>query len=158
VPETAIEIRAFAPPDLAGVIDLMLQLQKFERQLVPDHAAPDQSFGEWYVARLLREIEEHEGALLVATRDGALCGFCAGFVDEDAEARSHYFYIAELSVAEKMRGQGIGTRLIQAMEDVARARGHHTAVIGVLAASRRVHALYNRLGYRDRAVRLRKKL
>ena len=57
-----------------------------------------------------------------------------------------------------MRGHGIGSQLIGGMEDAARARGLRTVVIGVLAASERVHELYNRLGYRDHAIRLRKKL
>ena len=84
--------------------------------------------------------------------------FVAGYDAEDPEARSRYYYVAELSVSETMRGHGVGSRLIAAIEDVARARSYKTAVIGVLAQSARVHALYNRLGYRDHAIRLRKKL
>ena len=72
-----------------------------------------------------------------------LCGFGAGYVDDDPEARSQNFYIAELSVTEKPRGLGIGSRLIAAMEDAARERGLATIVIGVLAASERVHRLYD---------------
>jgi GNAT superfamily N-acetyltransferase len=61
-------------------------------------------------------------------------------------------------VRETLRGSGIGSRLIAAIEDIARTRGHHTTVIGVLVKNTRAHALYARLGYRDHAVRLRKKL
>jgi ribosomal protein S18 acetylase RimI-like enzyme len=72
--------------------------------------------------------------------------------------RSRHFYIAELSVDEGMRGYGVGTRLIAAIEEIARARGYKAVVIGVLVQNTRVKGLYNRLGYRDYAVRLRKKL
>jgi ribosomal protein S18 acetylase RimI-like enzyme len=96
--------------------------------------------------------------VLVAVHGGALCGMIAGYDDDDPESRSRYFYIAELSVAESVRGSGIGSHLIAAIEDIARARGHHTTVIGVLVKNTRAHALYDRLGYRDHAVRLRKKL
>ena len=136
----------------------MRELQQFERQFIPGHAVPDQAFGEWYVDRLLGVLREQDGVLLVATQDGAMCGFGAGYVDDDPEARSQNFYIAELSVTERMRGHGIGSRLIAAMEDAARARGLATVVIGVLAASTRVHAALRRLGYRDHAIRMRKKL
>ena len=153
-----LEVRAFASSDRDGVIALMRELQQFERQFIPAHAVPDQAFGEWYVDRLLGVLREQDGVLLVATQDGALCGFGAGYVDDDPESRGRNFYIAELSVTENARGHGIGSRLIAALEDAARARGLATMVIGVLAASRRVHGLYSRLGYRDHAIRMRKKL
>lgn len=153
-----ITIRAFTPDDRAAVIELLLALQRFERAFAPDHAAPTPEFGAWYIDGLLEHVNEHDGTLLVAVHDGAPCGFVAGFDEEDAEARSRYFYIAELSVAEEMRGHAVGTRLIAAIEDLARQRGYKTIVIGVLAQNTRVKGFYNRLGYRDYAVRLRKKL
>ena len=57
-----------------------------------------------------------------------------------------------------MRGHGVGTRLIAVIEQYARERGYKTVMIGALAQNTRVKGLYNRLGYRDYAVRLRKKL
>ena len=153
-----LDVRAFIPSDRDDVVRLMRELQQFEREFIPEHAAPDQAFGEWYVDRLLGVLHEQDGVLLVATHDGTICGFGAGYVDDDPEARGQYFYIAELSVTERARGHGIGSRLIAALEDAARMRGLGSAVIGVLAASTRVHALYARLGYRDRAIRMRKKL
>ena len=158
MPDAHIEIRDFTPSDRDGVIALMRELQQFERQFIPAHAVPDQTFGEWYVDRLLAVLREQDGVLLVATRDGALCGFGAGYVDDDPESRGRNFYIAELSVTGKARGHGIGSRLIGVLEAAARARGLGTVVIGVLAASKRVHGLYARLGYRDHAIRMRKKL
>ena len=152
------EIRAFAPSDRDGVVALMRELQQFERQFIPEHAVPDQAFGEWYVDRLLGVLREQDGVLLVATQDSTICGFGAGYMDDDPETRSRNFYIAELSVTERLRGDGIGSRLIAALENAARARGLTTVVIGVLAASRRVHGLYTRLGYRDHAIRMRKNL
>jgi ribosomal protein S18 acetylase RimI-like enzyme len=153
-----VRIREFASSDREGVIELILALQRFELAFAPDHVEPTRDFGEWYFERMLKEVRENQGALLVAVRGNTPCGFIAGYDAEDPEGRSHYFYIAELSVSEPMRGHGIGARLIAAMEDVARARSYKAVVIGVLAKSTRVHALYNRLGYRDHAVKLRKKL
>jgi ribosomal protein S18 acetylase RimI-like enzyme len=153
-----ISIREFMPSHRDGVIELIIALQRFEMQFAPDHAVPDRDFGEWYLEQTLETVRENNGTMRVAVRDGILCGFVAGYEDDDPESRSRYFYIAELSVAETMRGQGVGSRLIAAIEDIARTRGHKTAVIGVLVKNTRVHALYNRLGFRDHAVRMRKKL
>ncbi len=156
--DLAVSIREFTPSDRDGVIELILALQRYEMQFAPDHATPDRDFGEWYCDQMLESVREHDGTVLVATLGGALCGMIAGYDADDPEARSRYFYIAELSVSEAMRGQGVGSQLIAAIEDIARARGHHTTVIGVLVKNTRAHALYDRLGYRDHAIRLRKKL
>ena len=151
-------IREFAPSDAEGVIGLIIELQSYERQFIPDYAVPDRAFGQWYLERLRAELREHQGVLIVAVLEDKLCGFCAGLDDESAEEQSRYFYIAELAVSEAMRGRGVGTRLIAAMEELARERGYRTVVIGVLAQNTRVKGLYHRLGFRDYAVRLRKKL
>jgi ribosomal protein S18 acetylase RimI-like enzyme len=153
-----LSIRDYTPSDRDGVIALIIALQRFEMQYATDHATPDRAFGEWYLEHTLESVRENDGAMLVATHDGAPCGMIAGYEVDDPESRSRYFYIAELSVAETMRGQGVGSQLIAAIEDVARRRGHTTAVIGVLIKNTRAHALYDRLGFRDHAVRMRKKL
>jgi GNAT superfamily N-acetyltransferase len=158
VADLTVSIRDYAPSDRDGVIELIIALQRFEMQFAPDHVTPDRDFGEWYCDQMLESVHEHDGKVLVAAHDGRLCGMIAGYDDEDPESRSRYFYIAELSVAEAMRGHGVGSRLIAAIEDFARTRGHKTAVIGVLVKNTRVHTLYDRLGFRDHAVRMRKKL
>jgi ribosomal protein S18 acetylase RimI-like enzyme len=156
--DLAVSIREFTPSDRDGVIELIIALQRFEMQFAPDHATPDRDFGEWYCDQMLESVREHDGKVLIAIHGGTLCGMIAGYDADDPEARSRYFYIAELSVSEAMRSQGVGSQLIAAIEDLARARGHHTTVIGVLVKNTRAHALYDRLGFRDYAVRMRKKL
>jgi ribosomal protein S18 acetylase RimI-like enzyme len=153
-----LTIREYTPADRDGVIELIIALQQFEMQYAPDHATPDRAFGEWYLEQMLESVREHDGTVLVAAHDGALCGMIAGYDVDDPESRGRYFYIAELSVSETMRGQGVGSQLIAAIEDFARTRGHRTAVIGALVKNTRAHALYDRLGFRDYAVRMRKKL
>jgi ribosomal protein S18 acetylase RimI-like enzyme len=152
-----IVIRKSVAADREALMALMIELQDFERQFAA-RAVADREFAAWYIDRLLRVVEDQEGLLLVAAKDGAPCGFVAGFAEEESELRDRYFYIAELVVSESDRGRGIGSRLILAMEDAARARGLTRIGIGVLAGSDRVHRLYTTLGYRDYAISLRKEL
>jgi ribosomal protein S18 acetylase RimI-like enzyme len=152
-----IAIRKSGAADRESLMALMIELQDFERQFT-DRAVPDREFAAWYIHRLLRVVEDNAGLLLVATTDGAPCGFVAGFPEEEPELRDWYFNIAELVVSEGDRGRGIGTRLVSAMEEAARARGLKRIGIGVLAGSNRVHRLYTTLGYRDYAISLRKEL
>jgi GNAT superfamily N-acetyltransferase len=157
-PVPDIAIRPFVPPDFAPVAALMIELQDFERRVTPYRVHADQDFAAWYVARLLSTLEKTGGTLLVATDRGTPCAYAAGLPEDEPEMRDRFFYVAELVVAAAHRGRGIGTRLIAAMEDLARAQGFGRIGIGVLAGSDRVHALYHRLGYRDYAISLRKPL
>jgi ribosomal protein S18 acetylase RimI-like enzyme len=152
-----IVIRKSVAADREALMALMIELQDFERQFA-DRAVADHEFAAWYIDRLLRVIEDNEGLILVATKDGAPCGFVAGFPEEEPELRERHFYVAELVVSESDRGRGIGRQLILAMEDAARAQGLKRIGIGVLAGSDRVHRFYTTLGYRDYAISLRKEL
>ncbi|MBR1153386.1 GNAT family N-acetyltransferase [Bradyrhizobium sp. JYMT SZCCT0428] len=154
---TDIVIRTSIAADLESLMALMIELQEFEQQFT-ERAVADREFAVWYIERLLRVIDENDGLLLVATLNGASCGFAAGFPDQEPELRDRYFLIAELVVTRGQRGRGIGRRLMLAMEDAARARGLKRMGIGVLAGSDRVHRLYTALGYRDYAISLRKEL
>ena len=54
----------------------------------------------------------------------------------------------QLATHEGLRGLGLGTRLIAALEQKAKDRGLHEAIIGVESDNPRARALYERLGYR----------
>jgi len=152
-----IVVRPYGPADRARVAALMIELQAYESRFTA-RAPADEEFATWYIDRLLRVVEESGGAMLVADDGGGPCGFAAGHAEDEPEMRDRYFYIAELVVAETHRGRSIGSRLIAALEDVARAQGLARTGIGVIVGSGRVHDLYRRLGYRDYAVKLRKTL
>jgi GNAT superfamily N-acetyltransferase len=57
--------------------------------------------------------------------------------------------ISDLVVAEPLRGQGVGTALIQALVKRARTQGAKAFEIGVAMDNPRAAALYRRLGFED---------
>ena len=57
--------------------------------------------------------------------------------------------ISDLVVAEPLRGQGVGTALIQTLVKRARGRGATAFEIGVAMDNPRAAALYRRLGFED---------
>jgi ribosomal protein S18 acetylase RimI-like enzyme len=61
--------------------------------------------------------------------------------------------IANLSVPEALRGQGIGTALLRAAEDLVRARGLRRVALGVGDDNPDAAKLYLRLGYGETGVR-----
>lgn len=58
--------------------------------------------------------------------------------------------ICDLIVAEAWRGQGIGTRIIHTLLDMARQAGVGRVEIGGTASNERALALYRRLGFHER--------
>jgi len=57
------------------------------------------------------------------------------------------FYVEFLAVDTAYRGQGVGSKLIQAMEDRARASKSTTLAIDVAARNKGAHRLYERIGF-----------
>jgi ribosomal protein S18 acetylase RimI-like enzyme len=81
--------------------------------------------------------------LAVCTPSGQPVGF--GAVDYTKPAGGAT--LNQLSVLEPLRSCGIGTILIQALEERIRARGIALAELGIDDASPRPQRLYERLGY-----------
>jgi len=153
-----VEIRKYADTDLEQVKKLLIELQNYERQFDGGRAEATEEFATWYLSHIFDNVATQQGVVFVAAQGDMICGFTAGYVQEELERREQFFYISELVVTSASRGQGIGSNLIRAMENFARSKGLKSIRIGVLAASLQVHALYKKLGFQDYAIELMKSL
>jgi ribosomal protein S18 acetylase RimI-like enzyme len=137
--------RALGPRDRA--------LRFIEGALSPDHAVCA-----WDNGRLLgvAGFKTHQGALVGGTfgdmarvygRLGAVwrLGLLALLTRDTENAR---FLMDGLFVAPHARGRGVGTRLLAAIAEEARARGYREVRLDVVEENRRARALYERQGYR----------
>lgn len=89
--------------------------------------------------------DAHPGGALIAELDGDAVGCARWSVHEDA---APWLYVGRLSVLPAFRGQGIGTALMAACEELARRRAMDEVRLGVRLTLERNEALYERLGYR----------
>ncbi|WP_210530060.1 GNAT family N-acetyltransferase [Rubellimicrobium arenae] len=64
------------------------------------------------------------------------------------ETENVRFLMDGIFVAPEARGQGVGTRLLDAIAAEARARGYHEVRLDVVEDNTRARALYERVGYR----------
>lgn len=132
----SLRIRSAQPEDAPALAALAGQLGY--------PAAP-----EVVAARLQALTEDDRHAVFVAMEaEGEVVGWIHVYlclqVIADREAE-----IGGLVVDEAYRSQGIGTRLVQAAEDWARAYGCQGLTVRANVVRERAHAFYRRLGFRE---------
>ncbi len=66
----------------------------------------------------------------------------------DESAKPEEFIVSSISVNEQSRGLGVGTRLMNAAEELARESGKNFLSLGVVGQNKDARRLYERLGYR----------
>ncbi|MBZ9813350.1 GNAT family N-acetyltransferase [Mesorhizobium sp. CA7] len=63
--------------------------------------------------------------------------------------RARDFYVGKLAVEPRLQGQGIGTRLMRAVEDFARKRGMDAIELQTRIELTANHAAFTQLGFRE---------
>ncbi|CAN5180919.1 hypothetical protein BH10PSE7_BH10PSE7_11840 [soil metagenome] len=157
-----VSIRAFEERDRDAVIALARELQAHEFPMF-DRLKPPDSIGGWYIDHLQSECGKKQGTILVAEEDGRISGYATILThiaadDVDEELDYVFAQVGDLAVTEKNRGRGIGTALLAECERRARLAGRDELRIGVLARNDGARHAYDRFGFTDFAVSMRKRL
>ncbi|HEV2899962.1 MAG TPA: GNAT family N-acetyltransferase [Pseudaminobacter sp.] len=97
-------------------------------------------------------------AIFVAEIDGQVVGFVHVRSMEDYYRRHPHGHVADLVVARKAEGLGIGKRLLEQAEMWARGLSFDWLSIAVFEENVRALALYEKVGYRKDITRLIKQL
>lgn len=97
-----------------------------------------------HIERRWREREAGERTAFVAELDGAMAGCVSLEERKEFPGQLHLF---ELGVLEPLRGLGIGTWLVEAVEAEARRLGLDGVYLGVDIENTAAIRLYERLGY-----------
>ena len=96
-------------------------------------------------------------AVAIRSSDGRVVGFVEmslhgqnrdWFASRLHTVRPGEAYIEQMSVSAQMRGQGIGTRLLQWSEDTAKSRGASVLSLGVVKGNP-AERLYHRFGFQS---------
>lgn len=118
-----------------------------ETDLLPLHAdfyahQPKLRFMDYFHRMLKRQQRGNSYWLIVETGQSIIANGMLLIYAHGAE-------LANLQVAEKHRGQGIGTALIQLLTRLAQQLGQGGVEIGVSADNERAMTLYERLGFAE---------
>lgn len=160
---TSLLIREFAPADRSFLERALEADLRDVRPFDPlQMFLPAENWGRTYSTQILRAVRKHGGCLLVAEVGRARAGFVVGVLESVAPGHRRTFaaqrpgWVWDLYVAPKYRRRGVGTALLQAIEDYF--RGAHRDFVHLLALSGndRAVAMYRRRGYVSRVLMLGK--
>lgn len=161
--EMKVEIREYKESDRTAFVKLMEQLMDYIASiddLKRLRCMP--GFGESYVQRMLRKVAENNGMIYVAELDSEPVGVIVGTILEQSKedllehVPSKFGEVLELAVEARHRGKGIGTLLMNKLEEYFRENNCNILGVGVLAPNKNAHRLYRKLGYEDRSFYLTK--
>ena len=97
----------------------------------------------WTPSRLVHAIRKPDNNVIVTEVEESVVGFAVMYYGEN-EARLNLF-----AVDPEFRRQGIGTRMIEWLEETARVNGSGTIYLEVRLTNRIARAFYKALGYRE---------
>jgi GNAT superfamily N-acetyltransferase len=158
-------VRLLEKSDEREMTTMLADFQDCLKEMDPEKRMKrDPDFGSQYLTLLLRDIEQHEGFVVVCALGQHLIGFGACIIVEPSEYDKLEYIderigrITELYVAPTHRRNGIGRKLISTMESLLRSKGCTRVELGVMHWNTDAHALYNKLGYADVHIRMAKPL
>jgi len=96
----------------------------------------------------VKALENKNYLCLVAETNGEVVGFIDMWAFPDASHGAYLAQIQNLIVTEKMRGKGIGTRLIEEIIRFFKKKKYHELHVWTEKENRSAVQLYKRLGFR----------
>ena len=142
---TAIDVRAASHDDSQALAELLTQLG----YPVPAGELP---------ARLDRFREQGNGEVLVAQVAGKVSAFAAFEITYPIHNEDPVAHLTAIAVAQAARRQGIGRRLLLAVESAARAAGCDHVVVTSAEQRSDAHAFYPSAGWQATGRRFGKNL
>ena len=158
-------IRDYQGSDRTAFVKLMEQLMDYIvsiDDLKRTRRMPE--FGESYTQRTLQKIAENNGIIYVAEVNGQLVGAVVGTIPEQTKedqlehVPSKFGEVLELVVEAGYRDKGVGTMLMNKLEEYFKENNCNISGVGVLVPNKNAHRLYSKLGYEDRSIYMTKNL
>ena len=141
-------IRVATPDDLPVIAQMRAQVHALHAKGRPDIFRADLT--PELAARAREFLERPDAAILLAERDGVVCGFAC--VNEVVRAQSPYnnarafLHVEEFGVDESHRRQGVGRELFDFIRAYAREKGLHRVELDMWAFNADALRFYESIG------------
>jgi ribosomal protein S18 acetylase RimI-like enzyme len=154
-----IRIEAADVDAVDGLRELWLALHHHHAAIAPQTGAFADDETSWRIrsASYREWLAEPGSFLLVARESGRLVGYAIVRVTPTGPewtdtwvAADRMAEIETLVVASELRGSGLGTRLLDAIDEELERQGIGEAIVGLVPGNRGARRLYERRGFRPR--------
>ena len=145
----AITIRQIVEDDIDGFYETFALVARERRYLSFLEPPPIEQTRAFIRQNIAGDIPQ-----LVAVGDGKFLGWC-DVTPLGGDVAQHVGVLG-MAVHPDRRGQGIGTRLLQAALEAAWAYGFLRVELGVFSHNARAYALYKTLGFREEGISRRR--
>lgn len=135
--------------DLPRVNELRKQVNDIHVEGRPDIFKP--GFGSVMQDFLYVVFDDENKDVIVAERDGAICGFaCVQYVDKPESPYTHgrrFYDVDEFCVDEEHRRQGVATELINFIRQEAKAKGFERVELSMWEFNEDARKFYEAVGF-----------
>lgn len=160
-----VELIEYSDKNHKDLIKCIDGLQKHVIEIDPLHRETASSgYAETYTENLLKAVREKEGKIFFAEVDEKIAGVIAGTIQQEAyggtmeviPAKSAW--VRELYVDQAYRGNGIGTLLMNKLEEYFINQGCTLVLLNIFAPNVDSHDFYKAKGYVDRGITMLKEI
>ena len=136
--------------------DLLVELQEHIQNIdLEGYNILTDEFRESYFLKTMDEIKKCNGKILIYKEENNIVGLVIGLINNDAEETYEFKApkrgrITELIVSKNIRSNGIGTQLLNAMENYLKSIGCQDILLGVFAYNEKAIKFYEKNGYHVR--------
>ena len=157
--------RDYKEEDKQTLFDLIKKLGKFAQSLDSLQRVKNlPGFFEISLKETLENVEKYQGKIWFAEEEGKIVGYIIGANWTQSEMNKleigpHTLgEVVDLFIEEDYRRQGIGTKMLQMMEDYFKEKGCDSMWVQVFAPNEKAHNTYKKFGFIDREIGMLKQL
>lgn len=143
---------------------LLLELQEHIEMIDEEgYNIVGKNFKEEYFEKMMEDVGSADGKILLYVENDVAYGMCVGLINNEAEETFEFKApkrgrISELIVSKNMRSNGIGKKLLNAMEKHLKSAGCEDVLLGVFAYNKNAINFYEKNGYHVRMLDMTKKI
>ena len=152
-------IREYTPADKTQLMSLTSEFCAYLESIDPmGRTQFMKNNEEYFVDRFVNEAQKKRGKVFVAEEDGTVIGFTSGYIEEQSkeelkeEKKATPGVINELFITTEKRKSGVGTQLLEGIENHLKQQGCTFVRLEVFGPNEMAREFYKKHGYQERAI------